>query len=332
MAPPPSPPQQQNIQRMGDAKMSGLFDQYRANIDKLQGEQGRSADQTRANIETLRQQPQKLDLSPLLAYAGSVSGTDLMKGYQRPQTPEERAKLLSGLEGQLAKQRGAMTQSEISQMQGELGKRLYDKQLGLMAQKQDKAQAIPDLTKGQEAVDRAFAKTYEDYIASGGKASIDKNLGSLKEVRSLLGKSDSITGGFTGATPKWLRDYAFPKSAAAQDTVEGVIQQTLRATLGAQFTEKEASRLIERSYNPRLSEAENSKRLDRTIKELEEMASAKESSARYFEEHGSLTGYKGTTARDILDKNIGPEKKADPASQRARLQELEAKEAARHGR
>ena len=52
-----------------------------------------------------------------------------------------------------------------------------------------------------------------------------------------------------------------PAGANAQQLVAGVIQQQLRATLGAQFTQKEGMLLIQRAYNPGLSEEYNIRRL-----------------------------------------------------------------------
>ena len=71
------------------------------------------------------------------------------------------------------------------------------------------------------------------------------------------------------------------------------MQRNLRLILGAQFTEKEGQRLIARAYNPSLSEQENAKRVRNLIKQMQSAAEAKASAARYFEENGTLAGWKG---------------------------------------
>jgi len=86
-------------------------------------------------------------------------------------------------------------------------------------------------------------------------------------------------------------------SVSAQEAVEEVVQRNLRMILGAQFTQKEGERLIERAYNPRLGPAENAKRLDRLITQLTTSAQATEQSARYFEENGTLAGSQGNQKR-----------------------------------
>src|SRR5690606_8783450 len=84
---------------------------------------------------------------------------------------------------------------------------------------------------------------------------------------------------------------------STKEKVEEVVQRNLRVILGAQFTEKEGERLISRAYNPRLSEAENKARVDRLIQQISEAAKAKLDAAQYFQQHGSLVGWKGRLPR-----------------------------------
>ena len=84
-----------------------------------------------------------------------------------------------------------------------------------------------------------------------------------------------------------------PESIAMHEAVEEVLQRNLRLILGAQFTQKEGERLIERAYNPALSEAENKKRVDRLITQIKQAAKAKEDASRYFENNGTLVGFRG---------------------------------------
>lgn len=168
-----------------------------------------------------------------------------------------------------------------------------------------------ELSKGQEARDKAFAKDYAQFANAGGYASIRKNLTTLQGVVEKL-KGSELTGGVMERfAPESARDYyrkAFDQEAQdVKDQVEQVIQQSLRQTLGAQFTEKEATRLIERSYNPALSPEKNIQRLNSTINELDSMARAKELSGRYFEKNGTLAGYQaplgGSPKKESLKSN-----------------------------
>lgn len=164
------------------------------------------------------------------------------------------------------------------------------------------------LSKGQEARDKAFGKDYAEFANAGGYASIRKNLNTLEDVKKRLQEGD-VTGGLVERfAPEGARDAyrrAFDQEGQdIKDQIEQVIQQSLRQTLGAQFTEKEAARLIERSYNTALSPEKNIERLDRTIKELDSMARAKEESGRYFEDRGTLAGYKAPLGESKPKKDL----------------------------
>lgn len=160
-------------------------------------------------------------------------------------------------------------------------------------------------TAFQKTVDEKYAKDYLEWRGSGGYADVMKNLTQLKEVKQILQSGKDITGPVLGNMPEWMRSYVNPESQDAKDLVEEVVQRNLRLILGAQFTEREGVRLIARSYNPRLDEKTNERRLDRLIKQIEDAAKAKESAASYAEEHGTLIGFKGdNSAIDELKETI----------------------------
>ena len=167
-----------------------------------------------------------------------------------------------------------------------------DMKLAQMEQKADPSKAMA-LTKGEEAVDRAFAKDYVDWKAKGGFADVKKQLTQLDEVSKKLDTTDTATGPVVGNIPKGIRDILTPEGADMQDAVEEVVQRNLRAVLGAQFTEREGTRLIQRAYNPRLSEQENKKRIKRLINQIAEAAKSKQEAAEYFEQNGTLKGFDG---------------------------------------
>lgn len=153
------------------------------------------------------------------------------------------------------------------------------------------------LTKAQEAVDKEFGKEYVEFVAKGGKADAKKLMSQLDEVSKSLEKTDTATGPLIGLVPKIGRDVFTPEGAALEDTVGDVVQRSLKSILGGQFSEREADRLIERAYNPRLSEQENKKRVDRLLGQLKEAYNAKVAAANYYEENGTLVGFKGQLAR-----------------------------------
>jgi len=169
---------------------------------------------------------------------------------------------------------------------------------------------------GNKSVDEKFAPDYVAF-ATGGFADSQKQIGQLQEVSRALhaiaqGKSDKrLTGPMVGSLPDWAKPILAPESQAAQDAVEEVVQRNLRLILGAQFTEEEGKRLVARAYNPKLGEAENAKRVDRLINQIQQAAEAKLEASRYFMARGTLEGWKGKvwTMRDFNPDSDGQAKK-----------------------
>lgn len=152
----------------------------------------------------------------------------------------------------------------------------------------------PVLTKGQEAADREFGKDYAQYQAAGGSADVEKQLQQLEQVSKSLGKEgNDFTGGVRGLLPDKLRAITNPDAIAAKNKVEEVAQRNLRLVLGAQFTQVEGERLIARAYNDQMSPTENKRRVDALTKQIRVAAQTKEDAARYFEQNGTLAGWKG---------------------------------------
>ena len=149
-------------------------------------------------------------------------------------------------------------------------------------------------SKGQEAVDKEFAKEFVNYDLQGGFADAEKNIQQLKDVHNtLLDGRKNLTGADVGLMPEWSRKIFNQDSVAAQEAVEEVVQRNLRLVLGAQFTEKEGERLIARSYNKHLPEEENAKRLGRLITQIEKAHASKARAAEYFRENGTMAGFEG---------------------------------------
>jgi hypothetical protein len=151
-------------------------------------------------------------------------------------------------------------------------------------------------SKAQETVDREYAKDYAEYKLSGGLAGAERNMKTIDNVISDLKKSDNLTGPVAGRMP----DFVNPAAADLQDRVGGVIQQSLRETLGAQFTEKEGELFIRRGFNKNLDEQYNIDRLNEFRDYLQKAADAKEAAAKYYEKNGTMTGYEGPNPESVI--------------------------------
>lgn len=157
------------------------------------------------------------------------------------------------------------------------------------------------LTPGQQAMDKKFGADYADFTAGGGYADVDKQLKQLDSVaddleRIATGKgkpNERLTGALTGTAPDFINAAINPAAIAARERVEEVAQRNLRLILGAQFTQAEGDKLIARTYNPRLSEAENAKRVRGLANQMRTAAKQKQAASEYFETNGTLMGFKG---------------------------------------
>ena len=161
-----------------------------------------------------------------------------------------------------------------------------------------------NLSPAELARDKAAGGTLNKWDDSG-RATIQSNIGALEEVIGGLESGQIKTRGWVDALPfagDWARAIVNPTGQDAKDRVQGVIFQTLRETLGAQFTEKEGQRLVEASYNVKLSPEQNAARLRDYTNGLKRAAEARESQMRYLKENKTLSGYEGPTPSSVMSQ------------------------------
>jgi hypothetical protein len=136
--------------------------------------------------------------------------------------------------------------------------------------------------EARKAAERQVGKDTAAWLG-GARATALKGVESLRDVQAAIQKDPSLVSDpLSTSLPDWMRATTAGGRAAlqARDTVRSAIQATLKATLGAQFTEREGEMLLARAYDPRLGVEENVERLERAIKELEDQIGAKDSLAR----------------------------------------------------
>lgn len=159
--------------------------------------------------------------------------------------------------------------------------------------RRDRAQAIQaerDLTRtpGQEALDREYAERYANWRLNDF-SDVQRNLEQLRDSIDQI-RNYNVTGRVLGRLPDFMVD---DRVVDTREQVQEVVQRNLRVVLGAQFTEREGERLINRAFNPALDESVNHRRLARLFNQIKRAAVSQESAARYFEQHGSLQGWRG---------------------------------------
>ena len=144
-------------------------------------------------------------------------------------------------------------------------------------------------------IDEKFADQFVDWTVGGGFSDVQKSLTQLGSAVQALEKAPegSITGKLVGVTPDSALKLVNPTAAATKEAVEEVVQRNLRLVLGAQFTEKEGERLISRAYNPSLSQKENARRVKLLQEQIFEAAQAKQDAVDYYNQNGTIYGWKG---------------------------------------
>jgi len=148
-----------------------------------------------------------------------------------------------------------------------------------------------DTSDGFKKVNTTYGVEFSNWNLTGGFAVAKENIGKINDVLQVLAEKN-VTGKYTGLQPKWMRSFTNPDSVSIEDDIESIIFQSLKQTLGAQFTENEAKRLIQTSFNIRLDEKVNIKRLERMRDKILAMAKAKEKAAQYFKENnGDMSDY-----------------------------------------
>jgi len=150
----------------------------------------------------------------------------------------------------------------------------------------------PGQTTGREAVDKAFAPDYIQWVSGGGSDAVG-NIAQIGMVLKQLETGKQLTGPAIGIQPDFVLALTNPTAANAKEQVQEVVQRNLRVVLGPQFTAKEGEALISRAYNPALPPEQNAARLRKLFEQMEIAAKARTEMATYFEDKGTLTGYKG---------------------------------------
>lgn len=241
----------------------------------------------------------KKDQEPYIsAYSkelGAYTGAQLPTDINYEDLDMNKLKKASARVGDLLKSKG-VTRQQIGSVVAEELPNLTKEQASQLIELAEFSSEAPkqNLTTAQTAVDKAFAKEYVDYMASGGFADTMTQINGLEEVlKDLKSGEFNLTGPVVGTPPMLARKVLNQKSVAAQQTVEQSVQRALKKTLGAQFTQREGELFMQRGYDTQLKEEENVKKLERAISQLKIMARAKQEAVDYFEKNGTLRGYKG---------------------------------------
>lgn len=198
--------------------------------------------------------------------------------------------------------------------------RSYKQQLlALEKAKIDKEKAVQD-GAGQKELDKQAAKEYQEW-SSGGAKIAQSEINKLKETLNKLESGGVTTGGLTGLFPDQLTSN---KVLSARSNIQSSVMGSLRALLGAQFTEKEGERVIKNTWNEADSTENNIARVKRLVGDLENKAADKNQKAQYFQENkSSLKGFESKPSENTKSASSEDDKaiawaKSNPSDPRAK--------------
>lgn len=150
-------------------------------------------------------------------------------------------------------------------------------------------------TKLEEEIDKKFAPLAVEWMA-GEKTQAAARINQLTAVaKTLEKKGQRITGPVVGLTPNVVLAFINPTSREARANAERILQEGLRATLGAQFTKVEGENYLARAYDPLAKPEDNLRRLNAIITQMRESAKDRDAMLKYIQGpgKGSLKGYTG---------------------------------------
>ncbi len=152
----------------------------------------------------------------------------------------------------------------------------------------------PDgLSEGNKAKDKDFAKIANAW-EGGGKTDTLKLINQLSDAAQQLGSGRNISGPLLGILPDQWNAFFNPEAIDVREKVQEVVARNLKEILGGQFAQKEGEQLLARAFNPKLGEAENRRRVQALLQQIQQAAIARDSMVKYFNQNdGSLVGYEG---------------------------------------
>jgi len=146
----------------------------------------------------------------------------------------------------------------------------------------------------QKQIDEKFAPVAVQWL-SGERAQATSRIRQLDAVVNVLDTKKRVTGPVLGITPDVVLSFINPQSREARANAERIIQEGLRATLGAQFTQKEGEAFLSRAFDPKAPQDDNARRLRAIVGQMKTSAADRQSMVDYMQGpgQGSLVGYRG---------------------------------------
>jgi len=155
-------------------------------------------------------------------------------------------------------------------------------------------QGIPGLdrlrTDAEEAVDKAFGKTYADYTVNGGEQKNQFDLQTYSRIIRQLRANPDLTG------PVAIQsEFLNPELVAITQDIQNLVVGNIKRAIGSQVTANEVDQFLSRAFNPRLPAKINADRLARSRELLNSQDKALSAASDHFRKNGTLVGFDTST-------------------------------------
>lgn len=137
---------------------------------------------------------------------------------------------------------------------------------------------------------KQFAKKQVDYTTLE-RPQLANNLSKIDFAVNILDSRNDISGPGKGLLPQSVRAFTNPDAIKAQEAMQSAIQDTLRPTLGAQFTEKEGERIMNLAFNPSLPAEENKRRALALKSAIEQKIAGTDALYSYIRQNKTVEGF-----------------------------------------
>lgn len=163
---------------------------------------------------------------------------------------------------------------------------------------------------GQVELAKKVAGQYSEYSAAGGRAGLESALNNLEEAAAALETGVVKTGKVTNIIPGFRSDtvqaVVNPKLLEVRTQAQAALNKVLRATLGAQFTEKEGERILNQIWDDKLKPQVNAKKIRAKIEELRDNVNDAESEFARFGYLQAKPGKKATPVQKAQEPPKAP--------------------------
>jgi hypothetical protein len=162
----------------------------------------------------------------------------------------------------------------------------------------------PSLTKGQESLDREFAKEADKYTSSG-RVNALSSIKKLEEVVADLEKEgDGVFASGAGRTSVLHDSLRSKDSVKWRDNTITSANATLKELFGSQLSDAERESAANDFYNDNLSNAENAKIIKRKLSDLRAGMQNKDAKVAEFFKQGTLSNFNPSLTNKPSDKTI----------------------------